>query len=128
MTHFTNNTQFNNQTEKGMIIGFSHEGKRFGLHVWVDNSEPDNVLLRTTLDGNPDSLILVTVELSDFTSPDVSYSEDKTYCYVTFNNNSLHIKLDDEGVVLDVWDSQNDEHGSIDTSYFFYTDLEDEGA
>lgn len=123
MANFTNNTAFKNEKENGIIVGCEHEGYRFGLHVWVDNSEKEGITLRTTLDDSPNSLILVTVSPEDFIEPTVTYSDDKTYCYVTFNNNSLHIKLESEGVVLDVWDCEDDQNGSIDTNYIFYNEL-----
>ena len=103
-------------------IDFS--GSKATLNVWCDNEE-GNTILRTTLNNSADSLLLVIVEKADFKQPSVTYSDDKTYCYVRFASNTLHIKLEDEGIVLDVWNDGN-EHESVDTNYVFYEELQED--
>jgi hypothetical protein len=96
------------------------------LNVWVDTMDTDEMAqltLRATLNNGADSLILCTVENSDNRAPVVTYSDDKTYCYVTFDKHALHVKLEGEGLVLDVWETDAGGDGSIDTNYVLYQEL-----
>lgn len=109
--------------QKGIDIVVSDEGYSITLNVFCDVSERDNPTIRVSVNGGADNLILVSVNADDFKEPGVSFSEDKSYCYVVFSNNGVHIKLEDEGVVLDVWDSSNDIDGAIDTNYIFFSEF-----
>jgi hypothetical protein len=125
-TKFTSIKPTNFDKQKGVDIDIEHNGEVTTFNVWCDIIDTDNPIIRTSINNGSDSLILTSVEMADFKEPDVSYSDDKTYCYVTYASNSLHIKIDDEGIVLDVWD-QNNEDCSVDTIYVLFDELAEYG-
>jgi hypothetical protein len=111
--------------QKGANITLDIDGHDAVFSVWIDVLDEDNTTLRIIQDFE-DDILVHTVEAEDFTLPNVTYSEEKVYCYVTFNHYAVHIKLDDEGVCFDVWDSTDDEDGAADTTYIEFDELRDE--
>lgn len=121
-TKFTQTKLTDFKLQKGCYISINDGDTETILSVWCDTSEDNNTTLRVT-ENYDNEILIVTVDHADFTRPTISYSDDNSYCYVTFNNHSVHIKLADEGVVFDVWDSENDEEGSVESTYLFYDEL-----
>ncbi|MDK9793795.1 hypothetical protein [Vibrio sp. D431a] len=113
-------TNFSNQ--KGTNIGFSHDHHSHVLNVFVDNTECPTTL-RVCHNDDSSAIILTNVSNDEYKEPVVAFSEDKAYCYVTFRNVELHVKIDDESLVFDVWDKTNDE--CIDTNTLGYEDIEE---
>jgi hypothetical protein len=109
------------EDQKGANITLEIEGNESVFSVWIDILEEGNTTLRVIHDFE-DDILVHTVELEDFKIPEVTYSDDKTYCYITFNGHSVHVKLDDECVVFDVWDSSN-EDGTANSTYIGYNEL-----
>tara|TARA_B100000809_G_scaffold240744_1_gene263340 strand:+ start:829 stop:1215 length:387 start_codon:yes stop_codon:yes gene_type:complete len=110
--------------QKGANITLEIDGNESVFSVWIDVLDEGNTTLRVIQDFEED-ILTYTVEPEDFKIPEVTYSDDKAYCYITFNGHSVHIKLDDECVVFDVWDS-SDEDGAVDSTYIDYNKLIDE--
>lgn len=121
---YSSTKKIDNAHQKGFDINVELEGNTTTFSAWCDIMDKDNPTIRVSVNHGAEHLILVSVEQEDFKTPEVTYSEDKKYCYITFKNNSLHIKLDDEGIVFDVWDKTDDENGSIDTNYVLYQEFE----
>ena len=100
----------------------SCEGKLTVFSVWCDAIEPAERTVRVRQNDERE-LLIVTVDKLDYKVPSVTYSDNKSYCYITFNSVSVHLNLDDEGVVVDVWDSP-DAIAVVDTTYLFYNELD----
>lgn len=95
------NTDFDNQ--KGADISICNGEQSSLLNVWVDNIEKDDVRIFVTHENN-DELLRIMLDSSEFKLPEISYSEDRSYCYLTFNDVQIHIKLEGEGIIIDAWD------------------------
>ena len=108
--------------QKGCDVTIERGGKLTVFSVWCDAIEPTHRTVRVMQNDSDGELLIVTVEESDYKVPSVTYSDNKSYCYITFNSVSIHIKLEDEGVVVDVWDS-SDAIAAVDTTYLFYNEL-----
>lgn len=111
------------ERQKGCNITIKSEDTETLFNIWCDTLEADQTTIRVT-ENNDGELLIVTASNVDFKLPTVSYSDDKTFCYITFYNNSVHIKLNEEGIVFDVWDSTDEENGSIESTYLYYGELE----
>ena len=122
---FTSTKQTNFRNQKGVDINVENEGVSTVFNVWCDTIDIDNPSIRVAINNDRETPIFVSVEDSDFKEPEVSYSDDKSHCYVTFDNYSLHIKLAHEGIVFDVWDKTDNENGSIDSTFVYYNELEE---
>lgn len=97
---------------KGANITLNIKGEDYHFNVEVNRlpATEDNRLLR--INHNLDSEVLVhIVKSGDFKIPTVTYSDDKTHCYVTFYNYSVHIKLDDTScIIFEVINPSHDEN------------------
>lgn len=116
---------FSFEKQKGVNLQVEYEGELTTFNVWADSTDEDNPTIRVRINNEADNLLITTVEHDDIKEPVVTFSDDRSYSYVTFNKTSLHIKLGDEGVVLDVWDANSDINGSIDSNYVLYQEFEE---
>ena len=108
--------------QKGCDVTIERGGKLTVFSVWCDAIEPAERTVRVRQNDERE-LLIVTVDKLDYKVPSVTYSDNKSYCYITFNSVSVHLNLDDEGVVVDVWDSP-DAIAVVDTTYLFYNELD----
>ena len=123
MNHFKSAeiTEYANGNQKGANVKITTEAGELEVKVWVDFDKVYN--LRTEIEGHDDFDMIVKVNKLDHVTPKITYSDDSKYCYITFNNNSLHINIADEGIVLDVWDSEDDLDGSRDSTYIYFGEI-----
>lgn len=89
------------------------------LSVFSDGVETDNITIKVLHGDSEDELINTSVPVGECINPTISYSDDKSYCYVKFVTSEVHIKLTEEGIIIDLWDSNDSENGSVDTSYLY---------
>jgi len=123
MNKFEKVVQTDFEKQKGanvQIIG--DEGSAL-LNVWADIIDNDDPRFFVTL-NNDNELLIVNVDTSEFKLPDISFSDDRTYCYLKFNKCQVHIKLEGEGVVIDVWDMTDPtEEEVINSTYSYWSEL-----
>lgn len=112
-------TTFPNQL--GSQIALSIDDVTVNLNVFVCSI--DGVTLKTGLEDSDELYLSVTVPEINFKQPQTDVSEDGTYYFVKFEHIEVHIKLADEGVVVDVWDQNDTSNGSLDSTYAFYDEL-----
>jgi hypothetical protein len=123
MNYFTSAevTEFSIGDQKGANIKISTESGELEIKAWVDYDEVYN--LRTEIEGHDGFDMVIQVDKSDHITPKITYSDDKKYCYVAFKSNSLHIHIADEGVILDVWDCNDDQDGSVESTYIYFDEI-----
>jgi hypothetical protein len=122
MNKFNPEELVNYENQKGANITLEIKGNETVFNVWIDDIDEGNTTLRVIQDFEDDILVHI-VHLEDFKIPLVTYSDDKAYCYVTFNDYSVHLKLDDECITFDIWNSTDDENGSVATTYVEYNEF-----
>ncbi|WP_415912472.1 hypothetical protein [Neptuniibacter sp. QD37_11] len=113
------NTQYQNKRGMDVEIQVS-EGCAVKASVYVDTTE--SIVLRVQV--GDDRVLDVAVCAAAYVQAEVSYSDDLSYCYLKFGVFEVHIKLESEGVVFDVWEIDGADGECIDTGYLFDEDLE----
>lgn len=116
-----NTTSFNKQEGVNLLIGTESGDLKVSIFVCtIEGSQ-----LKVEFEDHPYFNLDVSVNEAEFTKPTVSYSDDKSFCYVKFGQISVHVKIGDEGVIFDVWDSDDEENGTIDSTYIHYSEIND---
>ena len=121
MKKFISATPTVSANQLGFAIAISLGTVSTTLNVFACNI--DEFTIRTQIDDSDELTTITSVKESNFVKPQVTLSEDGSYQYVKFGDVEVHIKLEDEGIVVDVWDTTDNENGSINTSYAFDGDL-----
>jgi hypothetical protein len=91
------------------------------IKAWIDNT--DGVSLRVRVDHTYDIIIKCNESELSF-KPTHSKSDDGLYDYIKFNEFEVHIKKEDEGLLVDVWDSP-DKREVIDSMMIPWNNLID---
>jgi hypothetical protein len=117
MGNFKNVVRTDYFRQVGATLDLKHGESTVGLKAYVCTIEEP----RLFVDVGEDRLLsmVVGVDGRAFVPPVVTYSDDKSYVYLTFSYISLEIKADDEGFVFDVWDKDCQEDGSLESTYLF---------
>lgn len=110
-------------TQDGVNVTVANGEDQGMLTFWVDTIEQDNPRIFTQLNQD-ENILNTTVVLSDNKMPEVSFSEDRTYCYIKYDIHQVHVKLEDEGVVVDIWMiCDSDAEQIIDSTYLEWNEL-----
>lgn len=121
MPRFVNVTPAEYENQKGVDIEIQCPGDQLiTINVYVDVIE--ECLLKAEMDG--EVLLHTSIDAASYVPALFSFSDDETYLYVKYDRHELHIKLEGEGIVLDVWEMQGQEGECIDTSNLMFAELE----
>lgn len=96
-------------------------GEEKTLHCSLQDFKDGNGWFEAEFVGVPDLNIKCMVPVSSMATPEIS--KDENYIEVSFCDFFLVIKLEDEGVVLDLL--MNGESDVIESTYAFYAELEE---
>lgn len=108
--------------QKGADVYVSDDNQTRVLSVWMDKIDPADSRVFVALDTE-ETLLSVSMFTVSLKMPELSFSEDLKYCYLKFGECEVHIKLDDEGVVVDVWDMSSEPEDVVESASLFYVDL-----
>lgn len=99
-------------------------GKEKTLHCSLQDLKDGNGWFVAEFAGVPDVAITCMVPVSSMATPEIS--KDGHYIEIAFGDIELIIKIEDEGVVLDLMDTS--EGDLIESTYAFYSELSEEAA
>ncbi|MGR5448546.1 hypothetical protein ACP3V3_01935 [Vibrio sp. PNB22_3_1] len=119
---FTHYQSFEQTDQKGFHIGFVHNRHTHKICVWADTIEMRNPTIRATLNNHEEQAIICTVDPCDMVKPNLTLTLDGQYAIVIFKRHVMQIKLDLEGITLDIINPKND-YEIIDSLHTLYSEL-----
>ncbi len=90
------------------------------VKAWIDTV--DGIKLRVKADDGPELIVIEAQEANLNCTPEVTSVHNGRYTYLRFYTLEVHIKLDDEGIIIDVWEMP-DGGFSLGTAAIDYSDI-----
>jgi len=113
----------NSSKQKGASVPIANTEHSATLNVCVDIAETNEPSITVKL-NNKEQVLFTDTSMEEFVLPTISFSDDRTYCYLIFTDFQVHIKIECEGVIIDVWllDKSDDEQ-VVESTYLYWEEL-----